>query len=101
MLEIIAYVVSAEGQHRHRIPPDLTDRARRGCRCLGGHGGAEIDTMCPIERFINQWYSVAPPTAKNDGADRNSFAFLYIRVESRIIAHRRCKPAVGMRGLIF
>ena len=34
MAEIIADVVSAERQHRHRIAPDFADSARRGCSCL-------------------------------------------------------------------
>ena len=34
MPEIIADVVSAEGQHRHRIAPDFADSSRRGCGCL-------------------------------------------------------------------
>ena len=101
MLEIIADVVSTERQHRHRIAADLSDSARRGGGCLGGHGGAEVNAVSPIERLINQWHRITAASAENDGADGNAFAFFNIDVESRIIAHRRGKPAIRMRGLFF
>ena len=101
MQEIIADVVSAERQHRHRITADFSNSAGCGRRCLGGHGGAKINAVSPIERLINKWHSVAATTAENDRADRNAFTFFNIPIESRIIAHRRGKPAVRMRSLFF
>src|SRR5262249_53540895 len=87
MPEIIANVVPAERQHRHRIATHLTDSARCGCSCLGSHGGAEINAVDPIEGLVNQWHSITATTAKNDGAYRNASAFFHVGIESRIIAH--------------
>src|SRR5438874_685003 len=58
--KIIADVVTAERQHRHRIAPDLTDRAGRGGGCFRSHGRAEINTVFPIERLKNEGQGCAP-----------------------------------------
>jgi hypothetical protein len=57
--------------------------------------------MGPIECLVDQWHGVTAPAAENDGTDWDAFAFFHIGVESRIITHRRGKPAVGMSGFFF
>src|ERR1700745_856230 len=54
VLEIVADVVSAEWQHRHRIAAHSSDRAGRGGRCFRSHRRAEVNTVSPIERLINE-----------------------------------------------
>ena len=57
--------------------------------------------MVPIECLEHEWHRTAAPTAKNDRADRHAFTLFHIRIEHRIIAHRRGKAAVRMRRFLF
>src|SRR5947207_2102431 len=88
VLEIIPDVVSAEWQHRHRVASDLTHCAGGGGGCFRSHRCAEVDTVTPIERLINQRRRIAAASAENDRADWDSFAFLDIRIQRRVVAHR-------------
>src|SRR2546423_5285302 len=46
--KITADVVTAERQHRHRIAPDLTDRASRGGGSFPSPSPSEVNTGVPI-----------------------------------------------------
>src|SRR5690349_821054 len=54
MLEILADVISAEWQHRHRIASHLANCAGRGRGSFRCHGGAKVNTMSPIKCLIEQ-----------------------------------------------
>src|SRR5207302_10264741 len=71
--KIIADVVAAEREHRHRVAPNLSDRASRGGGCFRRHGGAEINAVFPIKRLKHKRQRSAATSAENNGADRNAF----------------------------
>src|SRR5207247_8687198 len=93
MLEIIADVVSAEGQHCHRITSHLAHRARRRRSRFRSHGRAQIDAMVPIERLKHKRHRVAAASAENDCADRYAFTLFNVGIERRIVKHGRSKSA--------
>src|SRR5260370_22034220 len=96
-----AGVKTAERQHRHWTLSALTNRAGRSGGRLRGHRRAEINTVTPIEGLIHEGHCTAAASAENDGADRHAFAFFDIRIERRVVAHRRSESAGGLRGLLF
>src|SRR5207247_817505 len=81
VLEIIADVISAERQHRHRIASHLTHSPGSGGGCFRGHGRAQINAVGPIERLINQRHCISTATAENDRANWDASAFLHIKIE--------------------
>src|ERR1041385_1100346 len=83
--EIVADVVSAEGQHRHRVAPHLADLSRRGGGRLRSHGGADIDAGRPVERLVHERSSAGAPAAESDGAHRKAFRALPIRIDTRAL----------------
>ena len=101
MPEIIADVVAAKRQHRHRITTHLADRAGRCSGCFRGHRRSEINTVLPVKRLKNERHRVAAAAAEDDGADRDALATFHLQIERGIVAHRRGEPAVWMRGLLF
>src|SRR6266581_3863310 len=101
MLEVIADVVPAEWQHRHRIASYLPDRAGRRRGRFRSHGRSQINAMVPIERLEHERHRVAAATAENNGADRHAFTFFNIEIECRIVKHGRSKSAVRMRRFLY
>ena len=57
--------------------------------------------MVPIQRLINQRNGIATASPENDGANRHALSSFDFRVERGIVAHRRGKAAVGVRGFFF
>ena len=47
VLEIIAHVVAAEGQHGHRVAAHLPDRAGGGGGHFRAHRGADVNAVDP------------------------------------------------------
>ena len=101
VVEIISDVISAERQHRHWIATHLTDSTGRRGGCFRSHRSTEVNTVSPIERLIDERRRIAAASAENDRADWHSFAFLDIRIQRRVVAHRSCEPAVWMRSSFF
>src|SRR6266545_3804446 len=69
MAPIIAHVVAAERQHRHRIAPHHAHRAggrrgRFGCQCR-----PEKSAMLPVERLIDERNHLLPARAEKYRAD--------------------------------
>src|SRR5260370_453689 len=54
MPQVIAHVVSAEREHRHRVAPQLTDSTGGGGRLFAAHRRPQICPMLPVERLIDQ-----------------------------------------------
>src|SRR4029077_5854086 len=76
VLPVVSHVVTAEGQHRHRIAAHHAHGAGGGRCSLGGQGGAEKGSVLPIERLINQRDEFLPPRAKQNSADGHSLRLL-------------------------
>src|SRR5205085_5614489 len=100
MLEVLAHVVSAEGQHRHWVTPHLADSTNSGGGHFRAHGCADIRPMFPIACLKDERHGVAAPPPENDGTDGNAAAILNTGLEHRVIPHRSGEPAVRMPGFL-
>ena len=99
MPEIIAHVVPAEGQHRHRIATHFANRTRRCGRHLGTHSCANINPAAPVKRLINERHRGRAPTAKNKGTDRHAGGTLPVGVHRRTLRRGRSEARVRVRCL--
>ena len=97
--EIVAHVVTAERQHRHRIAAHLADRSRSRGRRFRAHGRARIDAGAPVEGLVNQRHGGRAASAENDGADRHAVGIFPRRIDGRALRSRRGEARIGMRGL--
>ncbi len=97
--EVIAHVVAAEGQHRHRVAAHLADRAGRGGRHLRAHRRADVDAGAPVEGLVDQRHRRRAAAAEDDGADRHALGLLPVGIDGRALRGRRGEAGVGMRGL--
>src|SRR6266436_4415775 len=96
MTEIVAHVVSAEWEHRHRVATHPAEDASRGGGCFRSHGSAHVDARRPVESLVNQGHGRRPAPTKNDGADGYSVGFLPVGVDGRTLACGRGETPVGM-----
>ena len=81
--------------------PDLTHSTSGGRGCFRSHGGAQVNTVRPIKRFMNERHRIAAAAAENDRADWHASAFFDIGIDRGIVAHWRGEPAVRMRSFLF
>jgi len=47
--EVVAHVVTAEGEHGHGVAADFAKGAAGGCGGFRAHGGADVDAAGPVE----------------------------------------------------
>ena len=95
--EVIAHVITAEGQHRHRITTERADAAGGGSGRLRTHRRADVHTRAPVERLIDQRHRVGTAAAEDDGADRHAFRCFPVGIDDRALRRGRGEPCVGMR----
>ena len=103
MGEIVGKVVTAEGQHGHRVKSQFahcTGLGRCGFRC---HDGSEEHSVFPVVGFGHERHSGAPTAAKQDGRDRHSRRIFPLRSDRGALGGGHGEAGVGMssRGLSF
>ena len=76
VLEVVAHVVAAEGQHGHRVAADFAELAELGGGPLRGHRGPDEHAVLPVERLVDQRGQVGPAAAENDRRDRHAVVML-------------------------
>ena len=86
--EVVAHVVAAEGQHRHRVATDLADGARGGGGHFRSHRGADVDAGAPVECLVDQRHRRRATAAEDDRADRARLRVLPVRDRSSGTARR-------------
>ena len=101
MPEVIADVVAAKRQHRHRIAPNLANRSGRGRGCFRSHRRADVNPLLPVERLKHERHRIAAASAEDDRANRDAVAFFNIDIERGIVAQRCRETAVWMRSFFF
>ena len=92
--EVVAHVVAAEGEHRHRVAAHLADRAGRGRRHLGADGRAEVDTVDPVEGLEDERHRRGAATAEDHRADPHSLGILPVGIDDRAVLRRCGKAAI-------
>ena len=96
--EVVAHVVTAEGQHRHRVAAHLAERAGGGSGHLGSHRGTEIDAVRPVEGLENERHRRGAASAENDRADWHAGGVFPLGVDHRAIPRWRGEAAVRVAG---
>ncbi len=76
VLEVVADVVPAEGQHGHRVAADVAGGAGGGGGDLRAHRGADEDAVLPALALVDQRHGGGAAAAEDDGADRHAVRVL-------------------------
>ncbi len=97
VLEVVAHVVAAEGQHGHRVAADLALLAELGGGPLRGHRGPDEDAVLPVERLVDQRGAGAPGGRRRSSAEIGT-PWWMLGAEGRrgALRWRRREAAVGM-----
>lgn len=96
--KVVAHVVSAEWEHRHRIASDGSDRTACGGGRLGALGGPEEYSVGPVEGLEDQRHGCWSTTTEDDRIDRHSIWVLPFGVDVGALVGRRGESGVGMGG---
>ena len=67
VLEVVAEVVAAEGEHREGVPTHHPHRTEGRRRRLRAHRGRHVDALGPAARFRDERHSGGPPAAEDEG----------------------------------
>ena len=97
VLEIVAHVIAAEGQHGHRIAADLALLAVLRGRPLRGHCGPDEHAVLPVERLVDQRGQRGPAAAENQGRNGHARRVGDPRGIRGALGHRRGEAAIRVR----
>ena len=95
--QVVAHVVAAERQHRHRVAAHHADLAGRRGGGLRAERRAEEHAVLPVERLEHQRDVGPPARAEDDRADRHALRVLPRGRERRALRRRRGEAAVRVR----
>ena len=98
MLEVLAHVVTAERQHRHRIAARFALLAELGSRPFRAHRRADKRAVFPVECLVHQRRQVRPPPAENDGRNGHPVMVLGAERVRRTLNQGGRKAAVPVRA---
>src|SRR5918995_1855398 len=96
--EVVRHVVAAEGQHRHRIEPQLPDLAGRGGRGLGGHDCPGEHAVLPVAALEHERDDRRAATSEQEGVDWNPRGVLPFGRDRGTLGRRGGEAGVGMCG---
>ena len=94
VLEVVAHVVAAERQHRHRIVPHLADLADLRGGALRGHRRPDEHAVLPVERLVHQRRQMRAAAAEEDRRDRHAVVVLGAERMRRALRQRRGEAGV-------
>ena len=87
--EVVAHVVAAEGQHRHRVAAHDADLAGRRGGGLRAERRAEEDAVRPVERLEHERHGGRAAAAEDDRGDRHALGIVRRACESAGLLRRR------------
>src|SRR6516225_5069620 len=96
MLEIVADVITAEGEHRERIAPYFADLAVRGSGRLRSHRRGLVNTVYPARGFDDQRNGIAAAGAEDESRYRNAIRVVPFGIERRALGGRDRKARIGV-----
>ena len=99
MLPVVAHVVAAERQHRHRVAAHDADAARRRGGGLRRHDRADKHAVLPVEGLVNERRGLRAAAAKDNGADGHTLGIVKLGAQAGAVARGRGEAAVGVRSL--
>lgn len=78
--EVVAHVVSAEGEHSHWVAADLSGCAGGRGGGLGAHGGADVNAVLPVEGLVDERHGGLPAAAEDDGINGDAVRILPVGI---------------------
>ena len=95
--EVVAHVVAAEGEHRHRVAAHHADLAgdRRGG--LRAQRRRHVDALFPARRLDDQRHGGRAPAAEHERRDRHARRVLPGGIHRRALRRRHREARVGVR----
>jgi hypothetical protein len=79
VVEVVAHVVAAEGQHGERVATDHTLRAEGGSGGFGAERGGHVDAVVPVEGLVHQRHGGGATAAEDEGRDRHAGGIFPVR----------------------
>ena len=101
VLEIVAHMVAAEGQHSHRVTADNAYGAGSGGGGLRGHNRAYEHAVGPVTGLIYQRSGLSAAAAKDDGGNRNAAGGIELIADTGAVLRGSGETAVGMGALFL
>ena len=101
MLEVVAHVVAAEGQHGHGVTADHAHSAGGGGGGLRSHDGAYEHAVVPIAGLVHQGRGLGAAAAEDDGGNRHAFALVELSADAGAVLGGSGEAAVGMGALLL
>ena len=97
VVEVVAHVVAAKGQHGPRVATHLANRsALSSSSGFGANGGGQINAKIPVEGLIDQRDGSAAAASKNESGNRDAVGVFPFAVNTRALRCRRGKSGIGM-----
>ena len=98
--EVVAHVVAAEGQHRHRVTADHAYSAGSGRGGFRSHDGAYEHAVVPVAGLIHQRSGLCAAAAEDDCGDRHALRIVKLGADAGAVLGGSGEAAVGMRALV-
>ena len=99
MLEVVAHVVAAEGQHGERVAAHHALGAKSGGGGFRAHGGSHVHAFGPGAGFSHQRHGGGAAAAEDEGVNGHTIGIVPLGVERRVVGGSHGEARVGVRSL--
>ena len=98
VLPVVAHVIAAEGEHRHRVAAGLADLALGRGGLFGSHDAADKYAVGPVPALVNERRGLGTAAAEHDRGDGNALRVFKLARNARAVDRRRGEAGVRMRA---
>ena len=98
VLPVVAHVVAAEGEHRHRVAAGLADLALGRGGLFGGHDAADEYAVTPVAALVDERRGLGAAAAEHDRGDGHALRIFKFAGNARTVDRRRGEAGVRMRA---
>ena len=96
--EVVAHVVAAERQHRHRVAAHLAELADRGGRRLRAHRRGEVHAVLQLKAWKTSGMPCSRRPPKMNALIGTPFGSSQSRIDRRALRSGRGEARIGMGG---
>src|SRR3990167_7723997 len=96
MPEIVAHVITAEGEHGHRVSSYHTYLVSGGSSGLRTGSGTREYAVLPVKALYHQGYKLCPSCSKDYRRDGHTLGVIEFPRECGAVIYRYCEPGIGM-----
>src|SRR5271157_3485988 len=94
--EVVAHVVAAEGEHRHRVAAKFSDFAGGGRGGFAARSRPQKRSVLPTERLGHEWNNPSSAATEKNCVDRHTLGVLPLRSNHGALPCRNGEAAIGM-----